>query len=122
MAKKVEIFSSRLKCLRVASGLTQNELANKLNISRSCLANYERGKRFPDEEILLLISNYFKVSIDYLNGIDGIMSDDVDISSIETIKSLSTDGQLDLSTISSSSKIALVEFFKFLEQRDSKST
>ena len=122
MAKKVEIFSSRLKCLRVASRLTQNELANKLNISRSCLANYERGKRFPDEEILLLISNYFKVSIDYLNGIDGIMSDDVDISSIETIKSLSTDGQLDLSTISSSSKIALVEFFKFLEQRDSKST
>ena len=40
-----------------------------LNISREALSHYENGKRSPDVEMLRTLSDYFKVSIDFLiNG------------------------------------------------------
>lgn len=39
--KEFEIFAKRLKELRSVEGLTQAKLAKRLNVSRSCLANYE---------------------------------------------------------------------------------
>lgn len=66
--KEFEIFAKRLKELRSVEGLTQAKLAKRLNVSRSCLANYESHKRKPDEEMVRTIANYFGVSEAYLTG------------------------------------------------------
>ena len=42
-----------------------------LSISREALSHYENGKRSPDVDMLICLSNYFNVSIDYLiKGVD----------------------------------------------------
>ncbi len=66
-------FSERLKLLREEENLTQSELAEKLNISRQSVGNYEKGTRFPnDPELILKIAGLFNVSIDYLLGATAI--------------------------------------------------
>lgn len=54
--------------LRKAAGLTQGQVAQRLNISPSRLANYEQGLRKPDHETTILLANFFGVSVDYLLG------------------------------------------------------
>ena len=61
-------FQSVLKSLRKANGLTQDELAKILKISRSTIGMYENGSREPDYETLEAIADYFNVYIDYLLG------------------------------------------------------
>ena len=61
-------FQSVLKSLRKVRGLTQDELAKMLKISRSAIGMYENGSREPDYETLELIADYFNVDIDYLLG------------------------------------------------------
>ena len=61
-------FNNVLKSLRTAKGLTQEELAQILKISRSTVGMYENGSREPDYETLELIADYFNVDIDYLLG------------------------------------------------------
>ena len=61
-------FHNIFKQLRMASGLTQVEMAEKLGISRSTIGMYETGAREPDFEILELIADFFNVDIDYLLG------------------------------------------------------
>jgi len=62
------MFAERLTKLRKAKKLTQQELADKLNISRATYAQYEIGRRKPDYETLEKLADYFNVSIDYLLG------------------------------------------------------
>jgi transcriptional regulator with XRE-family HTH domain len=66
--KAIGGFASRLLMLRHIEGLTQKELAKRINMSRSCLANYERGERYHDKQTLEAIAQYFKVSTAYLTG------------------------------------------------------
>lgn len=61
-------FQNILKLLRTSKGITQNELATHLKISRSTIGMYESGSREPDFETLELIADYFNVDIDYLLG------------------------------------------------------
>ena len=59
-------FSTNLKILRENNNLKQTELAKKLNISSAAYSNYETGRREPNIEILLKISDLFNVSVDDL--------------------------------------------------------
>ncbi|MGN1205511.1 MAG: helix-turn-helix domain-containing protein [Eubacterium sp.] len=61
-------FQSVLKSLRKSFGLTQDELANKLDVSRSTIGMYENGSREPDYETLEAIADFFNVDTDYLLG------------------------------------------------------
>ncbi|ANE46400.1 XRE family transcriptional regulator [Paenibacillus swuensis] len=54
--------------LRERRGLTQEELSNRLGISRAALSHYETNRREPDYETLTKIADLFDVSIDYLIG------------------------------------------------------
>lgn len=56
----------KIKLLRKAENLTQEELANKLNISRVNYTRYETGKVRPDYETLIKIADYFEISLDEL--------------------------------------------------------
>lgn len=62
------MIGERLKNLRKNLGYTQDDLAEKLSISRSSLSLYEIGKREPDSETFNKIADFFHVSLDYLNG------------------------------------------------------
>lgn len=55
-----------LREIRKKKQLTQLKVAMDLSISREALSYYESGKRSPDIDMLLRLSNYFNVSIDYL--------------------------------------------------------
>ena len=59
-------FHQRLYEVRKRSGMTQSELAEKLNVSRQAVSRWEMGTAKPDFENLIAISKLFGVSIDYL--------------------------------------------------------
>lgn len=61
-------FRDILKALRKERGLTQDQLAQELGISRSSVSMYERGEREPDFETLEVIADYFNVDMNYLTG------------------------------------------------------
>ncbi len=55
-----------LREIRKKRGLSQQKVAMDMNISREALSYYENGKRSPDISMLIALSDYFNVSIDYL--------------------------------------------------------
>ncbi|MFW5979368.1 MAG: helix-turn-helix domain-containing protein [Halanaerobium sp.] len=59
-------FGSQLKKLRKNNKITQKELAKILGLAQTTIANYENNSRFPNQETLLEIANYFEVTLDYL--------------------------------------------------------
>ncbi len=61
-------FQTVLKTLRKSAELTQDELANKLRVSRSTIGMYESGAREPDYETMENIADFFDVDIDFLFG------------------------------------------------------
>lgn len=66
-------LSEKLHSLRKKSGLSQEELAEKLDVSRQAISKWESGVSVPESEKLIVISSYFNVSVDYLLK-DGIES------------------------------------------------
>lgn len=59
-------FQNTIKDLRNKNNLTQEEMAQKLYVSRQAISNWENGKNLPDIEMLLIISKTFKVPLDDL--------------------------------------------------------
>ncbi len=55
-----------LKQIRKEKGYSQLKIAMDLSISREAISYYENGKRDPDIQMLIILSEYFNVSIDYL--------------------------------------------------------
>ena len=62
------MFAENLKILRERRQMTQQQLADKLDISRSTVGMYENGSREPDFETLELIADFFNVNMDRLIG------------------------------------------------------
>lgn len=61
-------FGTILKKLRQDNNLTQDELAKKIDTSRSNIANYENDKNMPSVDILEKLSKLFDCTTDYLLG------------------------------------------------------
>ena len=59
-------FRERLFDLRRQAGLSQEDLANLLNVSRQAVQKWEAGTSRPDMDNLVSLAEYFKVSLDYL--------------------------------------------------------
>lgn len=57
-----------LKKIRTQKGLTQQAVADAIQCSSTVYARYERGEREPSIEILLKLSAFFDVTVDYLLG------------------------------------------------------
>ncbi len=64
----LDYFGDRLKTLRRERGITQQELADAIGISKGGLCYYENTNRAPDITVLEKFADYFKVSADYLLG------------------------------------------------------
>ena len=63
-------FGERLKELRKEFGMTQAELAARLNVTKSVVSYYELQERNPSPDVLILLSDIFHVTTDFLLGVD----------------------------------------------------
>ena len=61
-------FGKALSTLRKNTDMTQNEVADKLNLSRQAISKYERGESFPDISVLVMIAELFDLTLDQLIG------------------------------------------------------
>ena len=61
-------IGSNIRALRKKNYLTQEQLAETLNMTRQTLSNYELGKRIPDIYELIRIADLFHVSLDEMVG------------------------------------------------------
>ena len=59
-------FHNRLYTLRKQKGLSQEELANRINVSRQTISKWEIGDSTPDMEKLIALGDLFEVSLDEL--------------------------------------------------------
>ncbi|MBQ8686001.1 MAG: helix-turn-helix transcriptional regulator [Clostridia bacterium] len=64
------IFGERLKELRIDRRIGQVEFAKALGVSKGIISLWENGLREPKLSNLIAISAYFKVTIDYLAGLE----------------------------------------------------
>lgn len=64
-------FGSILKKSRIQFGYTQQQLAEKLCVTKSVISYYELQERYPSPEILVKSASIFHVSTDYLLGLNG---------------------------------------------------
>lgn len=60
------MLGNRLRQLRINHNYTQRDLGKLLNISHVAYGDYERGKSFPDLEIIKKLCTLYRVNIDYL--------------------------------------------------------
>lgn len=63
-------FSERLKELRLEQNLSQRQLGAKTSFSQAAIARWESNLQIPNIEVLLAFCKYFKVSSDYLLGLE----------------------------------------------------
>ncbi len=85
-------IGERITQLRKQQQLSQEELAKRVDVSRTIIGNYERNTNSPSIEILLKIAKVFNVSVDYLIGESNLSSFDKDaLKRIEDIEKLDAD-------------------------------
>ena len=63
-------FGKTLKALRQKAGMTQQQLADRLWLSKATVSYYEQSVRSPSPEVLVKITRVFHVSTDYLLGLE----------------------------------------------------
>lgn len=60
------MIAEKIKCVREQNGLTQSELAKKLNITRSSVNAWEMGLSVPSTRYVVELAQLFKITTDYL--------------------------------------------------------
>ena len=63
------IIGERIKELRLENKINQQELAANCNVKQSCVSKWERGETLPDALMIIKLCSIFKISADYLLGI-----------------------------------------------------
>lgn len=82
------MLAERITELRNKRKLTQQELADKVGITRATYAQYELGRRTPDYDTLIKLAKFYKVTVDYLLGNEAELTAD-EIAFIEHSQTLS---------------------------------
>ncbi|MBE6546537.1 MAG: helix-turn-helix transcriptional regulator [Ruminococcaceae bacterium] len=62
-------FGNTLKKLRLQEGYTQQQLADKLGVTKSVISYYELQERYPSPDVLIRMAYIFHVTTDYLLGL-----------------------------------------------------
>ncbi|MGN1059252.1 MAG: helix-turn-helix domain-containing protein [Clostridia bacterium] len=112
-------FPLKLKMLRLEAGKSQEELSTELGISRSCLANYEAGKRQPDDEMISKIAKACHVMTDYLADrpfYQDVPLNESEIDKTKKLKSLMQEhgNALNISHLTMTHRISLIEFYNYI--------
>ena len=61
-------FAENLKLWRISQGLSQQELAEKINVSNKTISHWETGYAVPSIEQFIALANFFETTIDELVG------------------------------------------------------
>ena len=67
-------FNEKLQELRKQNGLTQEELSEKLYVSRTAISKWESGRGYPNIESLKAIAKFFSVTVDELLSTDEVLT------------------------------------------------
>ena len=102
-------FADKLKTLRQSADLSQQDLADRLEISKSAVSMYEQGKREPNFELLLKIAGIFQVSTDDLLGPFEINQDN--------LADLTLAAHLDTSDLSQDELEDVADYIRFLRSK-----
>ena len=79
-------LSTQIKKYRTNMNLSQEELAEKIYVTRQTISNWETGKNYPDIHSLLLLSSLFQISLDQLiKGDLKIMKEEIKKEEIEKL-------------------------------------
>lgn len=70
-------FGKKLHSLMKDNKITQQELAEKLNVRRGSVSNWVTDRRMPDSDTIVDLANIFNVTTDYLLGNDKNIKDDI---------------------------------------------
>ena len=109
------VFRDNLKNIRVENGITQEELARYLNVTRPTIAGYETKGKEPDYKTLIMLSDFFHVSLDYLltghEYYEKILPDDTEA---QGAKKLLVEIQSKSSTLSEANLIKLLDYIELL--------
>lgn len=62
------MFGEKLKALRKSTDMTQQQIADKLGVTRAAYSHFENGRNEPDSETIVKLAKIFEVSTDYLLG------------------------------------------------------
>ena len=118
---KNELIGERIKRARKLANLTQESLARRLFISRTCLSNYEGNRRAVPIPTLLGICEALDVPMDYLLGKENIPKTLLQINekNSELEDHLTDEGHLDLSKDSILIKIMTLEYYLFIKEKAS---
>ena len=73
------MLNENIKALRKTKGLTQDELAIRLNVARQTISKWEKGLSVPDAEMLQKIAEVFEVNVSQLLGSPINQNENVDI-------------------------------------------
>ena len=73
------MLNENIKTLRKAKGLTQDELAIRLNVVRQTISKWEKGLSVPDAEMLQKIAEVFEVDVSQLLGSSIHQNENVDV-------------------------------------------
>ena len=73
------MLNENIKALRKTKGLTQDELAIRLNVVRQTISKWEKGLSVPDAEMLQKIAEVFEVNVSQLLGSPINQNENVDI-------------------------------------------
>ena len=63
-------FGNTLKRLRRKNDMTQEQLSRRLGLTKSVISAYETGMRMPSYDVLIAIARIFKVTTDFLLGVE----------------------------------------------------
>jgi len=66
----VVVFGETLRNLRLSKGMSQGQLAKKIDISASMVGRYENGTRMPSFDTFISIARIFGVTADFLLGLE----------------------------------------------------
>lgn len=69
----MEYFGDKLKALRKEKRLTQQQLADKMELVKGSISAYEQNTKYPSLDVLIKLCTFFQVSADYMLG----LSDDM---------------------------------------------
>lgn len=67
---KMVDFGEQIRALRLNAGLTQQQLANKLGITKSTVSYYEQAVRFPSTDVIISLAEVFHITTDQLLGLE----------------------------------------------------
>jgi len=85
MEEKYMNIADRIQLLRKQKGLSQEQLADEINVSRQLISKWENEQAIPDVERIIILSDYFGTTTDYLlKGIEPIVEKEVKKSSSVT--------------------------------------